>query len=138
MKCVHVTLLFGTLLSLSSVGISTPKADASKPQSALVLENLHKSALKGTTGTEVIVSRVTIPPNITMPRHWHPGEEFAYILKGSVVLWKKGKPDVLGKEGEVVKVPFKQIHTAITNEEGATILVFRVHEQGKPERVRVD
>ena len=39
------------------------------------------------------------------------------------------------REGDVVKVPLKQIHTAITGDEGVTILVFRVHEAGKPERV---
>jgi hypothetical protein len=37
-----------------------------------------------------------------------------------------------------LKVPLKQVHTAITTEEGATILVFRVHELGKPERVPVE
>jgi hypothetical protein len=34
-----------------------------------------------------------------------------------------------------VKVPFKQIHSAKTQNEGAVILVFRVHESGQPERI---
>lgn len=42
------------------------------------------------------------------------------------------------KKGQVVKVPLKQVHTAITADEGVTLLVFRVHEQGEPERVPVD
>jgi quercetin dioxygenase-like cupin family protein len=70
-----------------------------------------------------------------LPKHWHPGEEFAYILKGSVTLWQKGKDDLVGEQGDVVKIPLEQVHTAITKEEGATVLVFRVHEQGKPERI---
>jgi quercetin dioxygenase-like cupin family protein len=104
----------------------------------LKLENLLKAQLESVDGTEVIVSRVTMPPNTSLPKHWHPGEEFGYVLEGSVVLWQDGKDDIVGKKGDVVKVPLKQVHTAITKDEGATILVFRVHEQGKPERVPVE
>ena len=106
--------------------------------SGLKLENLLKAKLEGVDGTEVIVSRVSIPANTSLPKHWHPGEEFAYILEGSVILWQDGKDDIVGKKGDVVTVPLKQVHTAMTEDEGATILVFRVHEQGKPERVPVE
>ena len=103
-----------------------------------VLENLMKSQLEGVKDTEIIVSRVTIPPNTSLPKHWHPGEEFAYVLEGSAVLLQEGKDEVIGKKGDVFKVPLNQIHTAMTTEEGATILVFRVHEFGKPERTIVE
>lgn len=104
----------------------------------LKLENLMKERLEGVPNTEVVVSKVQIPPNTTLPKHWHPGEEFAYVIKGSVTLWQKDKDDLLIKEGEAGKVPLKQIHTAKTGEEGVTLLVFRVHEEGKPERIKVD
>jgi hypothetical protein len=35
-------------------------------------------------------------------------------------------------------VPYKQIHTAVTKDESATILVFRVHHEGEPVRVNVE
>ena len=97
-----------------------------------------KAKLEGVADTEVVVSKVEIPPNKSLPKHWHPGEEFAYVLAGSVTLWQKGKPDIAVKQGEVVKVPLKQIHTSITGPEGVTLLVFRVHELGKPERVKAE
>ena len=96
------------------------------------------SQLELVEGMEVVVSHVEIPPNTTLPKHWHPGEEFVYILKGSEVLWQKDKSDTHLKKGDVFKVPLRQIHTAKTGEEGATVLVFRVHEQGKPIRVNVE
>ena len=102
------------------------------------LENLMRTMLEGVEGTEIIVSRVTIPPNSSLPKHWHPGEEFAYVLEGSVTLWQEGKEDIVGTAGTVLKVPLKQVHTAITSEEGGTVLVFRVHEKGQPERVPVE
>lgn len=101
------------------------------------LENLLRSQLQGAKGTEVIVSRVTLEPNATLPKHWHPGEEFAYLLKGDVVLWQKGKKDSRFKAGEVAQIPLKQVHTATAGSQGATILVFRVHESGQPERTLV-
>jgi quercetin dioxygenase-like cupin family protein len=117
---------------------STPADNASAGKPGPKLENLLKAELARVEGTEVIVSRVTIPPHTSLPKHWHPGEEFGYVLEGTVILWQEGEDDIVAKEGEVLKVPLKQVHTAITTDEGATVLVFRVHEQGKPERILVE
>ena len=106
--------------------------------SALKMDNLMTSQLQAVEGTEGIVSRVEIPPNTTLPKHWHPGEEFAYVLQGSVIVWQKDKPDTYLKKGDVFKVPLEQIHTAKTEEEGVIVLVFRVHEEGQPNRVKVE
>lgn len=99
------------------------------------LETLLQAVLEGVDGTEVVVSRVTIPPHTSLPKHWHPGEEFAYVLSGKVTLWQKGRAEIECGPGQIVKVPLKQVHTAITKDVGATILVFRVHELGRPERI---
>jgi len=104
----------------------------------LKIDNILTSQLELVAGTEIIISHVEIPANTTLPKHWHPGEEFVYVLEGSEVLWQKDKPDVHLKKGDVFKVPLKQIHTAKTGEEGVTILVFRVHEKGQPVRVIVE
>ena len=119
-------------------GVSTGQSGASKSGGRPVLKNLLSTELEGVDGTEVIVSHVTIPPHTSLPKHWHPGEEFAYVLEGSVTLWQKGKADVVGRAGEVMKVPLKQVHTAMTGDDGVKLLVFRVHEQGQPERVPAD
>jgi len=103
----------------------------------IMFADLLTSQLEGAPGTEVIVSITTVPPNTTLPKHWHPGEEFAYILEGSIVLWQEGKPDEIYRKGDVGKVPLKQVHTVATKEESATILVFRVHESDQPGRVLV-
>jgi quercetin dioxygenase-like cupin family protein len=104
----------------------------------LALENLMRASLEGVEGTEVIVSRVTIPPNTELPRHWHPGEEFAYVIEGSVTLWQEGEDDIVMKAGGVGKVPLRKVHTAMTGDEGCELIVFRVHAHGEPGRVLVD
>jgi len=134
------SVLFGILVLLQStlLGHGDPMEEKAAGKPGVKLETLLEAVLEGVDGTEVIVSRVTLPPNTSLPKHWHPGEEFAYVLEGSVVLWQKGKEDIVGKQGDALKVPLKQVHTAITKDEGATILVFRVHEEGQPERVPVE
>ena len=97
--------------------------------------NLLATQLIGPKNTEVVVSRVTVPPYTKLPKHWHPGEEFAYILEGSLTLWQEGKADEVYKKGDVGVVPYKQNHTIMTQDEGVTVLVFRVHELGQPERI---
>ena len=113
-------------------------ADESSSVPGPVLETLLSTQLEGVEGTEVIVSRVVIPPNASLPKHWHPGEEFAYILEGSAIVRRDGEADVTVSKGDVAKIPLRRIHTAVTTDQGATILVFRIHAIGKPERVLVD
>ena len=100
--------------------------------------NLLTYQLQGIEGTEVVVSHVTVPPNTTVPKHWHPGEEFAYILEGSLVLCLENDPEMVFKKGDACVVPWKRVHTVRTRDESLTILVFRVHELGQPERVLVE
>mgnify|MGYP001432547803 CR=1 FL=1 len=136
MTSVLVTLALGTLATVPA-SASDPDPAAS-PATGPALETLLRAELEGFAGGEVIVSRVTIPPHTSLPKHWHPGEEFAYVLEGSCHLWQEGEEDIVAREGDVLAVPLKQGHTAVTRDEGVTILVFRVHEAGQPERVPVE
>ena len=101
----------------------------------LKIDNILTSELDLVEGAEVVVSHIEIPADTVLPKHWHPGEEFAYVLEGSLILWQKDKPDTHLKKGDVLKVPLEQVHTAKTGKEGVKVLVFRVHESGKPVRV---
>ena len=140
-------LLMATILAFAGLSCSGEAAQAEPQETKDVLagtipglriDNIMTSQLELVEGTEVIVSHVEIPANTILPKHWHPGEEFVYVLEGSEVLWQKDKPETHLKKGDVFKVPLRQIHTASTGEEGATVLVFRVHEMGQPVRVNVE
>jgi len=100
--------------------------------------NLMRAELESAEGLEVVVSLVEIPPETRLPVHTHPGEEFAYVIEGSLVLWQEGKDDIRVTAGEAERVPLAQVHTTFTEKEPAKILVFRVHKQGEPERILVE
>jgi quercetin dioxygenase-like cupin family protein len=109
----------------------------SVPPAELKLENLLRQALDDdfVADREIVVSYVEIPPNMTMDRHWHPGEEFQYYLDGEVEIAIDGQPSIIGRPGEVGHVPYRAMHTAITGPEGARLLVFRVHTKDEPVRI---
>ena len=130
MRTLFISSLMVGLISTPAVADDTAK----KPNLATLLSG----QLERVEDTEFVVSRVQIPPNMSLPKHWHPGEEFVYVISGRVTLWQKDKEELVFGAGDAAKVPLKQIHTASTGEEGVDLVVFRVHEKGKPERVLVD
>ena len=99
--------------------------------------NLIQAQLTGTNGKEVIMSHVTLPPNFTLPKHFHPGEEFAYVINGSFTLYDDEGNKKKYEKGGYDVVPYKKVHYISSGDEGAELLVFRVHEQGEAERVLV-
>ena len=84
------------------------------------------------------MSRVSFPPHTELPWHWHPGEEFFYVIEGSITLKRRGESDVPKVEGDVQKIAPEVIHTGLTGEQGAELVIFRVHAAGEPERYLVD
>ena len=89
---------------------------------------------------EVVTSLVELPPSFELPIHRHPGEEFAYVIDGAIFYWQHGT----GEErhmpaGSFMKVPLGAVHSVRTgDDQGAKLIVFRVHTPGAPERELVD
>ncbi len=88
-------------------------------------------------GLEVIISDVVIPPNTTVPRHYHPGEEFIYVLEGSAMHVEEGKPDQLLRAGDAYVIPARAVHAPRGGPSGGRAVIFRLHVEGKEERVLV-
>ena len=129
----------GLVLGLAIGGLhSSSLAEEAAQPAAAGAETLLTSELEDIEGYEVLVSRVTLPPHFTLPKHWHPGVEISFLLEGSAVLWQEGETEIAAKQGDVLEVPPKKVHSASTSDEGATVLVVRIHEKGKPERVLVE
>ncbi len=88
-------------------------------------------------GLEVIISDVVIPPNATVPRHYHPGEEFLYVIEGSAVHVEEGKDDRILSAGDAYVIPPRAIHAPRGGPDGVRAIVFRVHVEGADERTLV-
>ena len=128
------------LVLVALVGVYPMVGHAKEPsQNASVQAgNLLRESIAGADGKEVIVSRVSFPPHTELPWHWHPGEEFFYVIEGSVTLKQRGEPDLTAAQGGAQKIAPQVIHTGRTGEQGAELVIFRVHATGEPERYLVD
>jgi quercetin dioxygenase-like cupin family protein len=144
MKLRMPFILSVAILAIAWSGLCEENDTGKKPDilagtiEGLSVDNILTSQLELAEGVEVVVSHVVVPPNTELPKHWHPGEEFAYVIDGSFILWQDGKTEIHFKKGDAAKIPLKQVHSARTTDSPATILVFRVHESGQPVRVLVE
>jgi len=89
-------------------------------------------------GLEVIISDVVIPAGATVPRHYHPGEEFVYVIEGSAVHIEDGKDDQILSAGDAYVIRPEAEHAPRGGPDGARAIVFRVHKNGLPERVNIN
>ena len=94
-----------------------------------------RSPVLSTPGIEEIVSDVVIPPNGQVARHYHPGEEFLYLIEGTAIHVEEGKADRPLKAGDSYAIPPRAIHAPKGGPDGARAIVFRVHLAGQPERI---
>lgn len=88
-------------------------------------------------GLEVIISDVFIPAGVEVPRHYHPGEEFLYVIEGSAMHVEEGKPDRLLTAGDAYVIAPEVIHAPYGGPEGGRAVVFRLHVSGREERYLV-
>ncbi len=143
------SLIALTALLMSSCTMSSGKKAADTQVENAPVENAEyqpppgsnqmlRAPITNADGLEVIVSDVVIPPNKTVPRHYHPGEEFIYVIEGSAVHVEEGKPDQILKAGDTYVIPPQAEHAPRGGAEGARAIVFRVHVQGEEERTLVE
>lgn len=115
------TITTGILLT-----IATSSTVAAPPNP----ETLIDSPIEAISSHRAIMSRVTLPANTVLPRHFHPSEEYLYVISGATTLKIDGQPDVLLKAGMAHQIPAKAVHTAETGDTNSKVIVFRVHPKG--------
>ncbi|HUL74126.1 MAG TPA: cupin domain-containing protein [Vicinamibacterales bacterium] len=80
-----------------------------------------------------VMSRSEFMPGASSGRHFHPGEEFGYVLEGTLELTVDGKPPQRLKAGDVIYMPAGTIHDARNVGPGTLkVLSTYVLEKGKP------
>ena len=131
---IRMLLLAALTVMCSTIGNATEPSAAPSVQA----ENLLREPILGVEGKEIIVSRVSFPPHTVLPWHWHPGEEFFYVIEGSVTLKRRGQDDMPTAAGDAQKIAPEVVHTGQTGEQGAELVIFRVHASGEPERYLMD
>lgn len=82
--------------------------------------------------TEVVVSRLVVPPGGIVPPHTHPGVETAYVIAGSLTeIWKQGERDL--HPGEMLTFPEGQVHgLEVVGKKALILLTIHIVAKGEP------
>jgi quercetin dioxygenase-like cupin family protein len=95
---------------------------------------LLRTDVAGVEGKEAVIVVAEIAPGATTGKHWHAGQEFAYVLEGSLSLSVDGKPAVTFTPGEAFQQPPQQVHEGQNASATAPvkILAFYIADKGQP------
>lgn len=132
MKRTAVMLIVSLAVGFVLGAVSGQKSNA-QPTPAKTATLLQTDVV-GLPGKEVVVQAVDFAPGATSGKHTHPGHEVAYILAGSATRYVEGKGWVPAKPGDVFYIPDHVVHETknLSTTEELKLLVFRIHEKGKP------
>ncbi len=87
--------------------------------------------------TEVTMLRITIGPNTTLPMHFHPVINIAYMLSGELtVISRKGEEKVIKKGDPLVELVNQDHYGVNRGDKPVEILVVYIGEEGKPITVK--
>jgi quercetin dioxygenase-like cupin family protein len=122
-------VVLGILLSQSGVAFADD----------LTRTVLMKKDLEGAPGKEVTVFLAEYKPGGKSGKHYHPGQEFIYVISGQGSMREAGKPAVEMKPGVVLyfqsdpKNPgYVHEATDLGQTEGMKLLVILITEKGQP------
>ena len=125
--------------ALSAVAIIVIAVLGTAPAYAQQRSVLSKTDISDTPGKEGVMLSVVIPPALVGGKHYHPGDEFLYLVEGSLTIEIDGNAPVTLKPGETVHIPGKAIHRALNPNATAParVLTFGVFQKGQPDTTPV-
>lgn len=109
-------------------------ADAPAPAPAPVRTILERHDQTAVSGKEIVLGTAVLPPGSAVGFHTHPGDEVGYVLKGPLVLKKKGEPDRILKTGDSFFNARGEVHSLATlpGGEGGTAVSTWIIDKGQP------
>lgn len=130
-----LTLALTVGIALGVVGTQAVNAQQAPMKRTVLLQ----TDLAGIEGKEAVLALVEFAPGAVTEPHYHPGEELAYLLEGTISFEAKGQPPITFKPGDSFHQPPKQVHSVknLSSTMPAKALAFTISEKGLPLTVPV-
>jgi quercetin dioxygenase-like cupin family protein len=95
---------------------------------------LQRTELADAKGSEAILVLRELPPGAESGKHTQPGNEFCYIVEGSVIFEAEGKAPVTLKAGESFQTRAGEVHNVKNASSSAPgiALAFYIAKKGTP------
>jgi quercetin dioxygenase-like cupin family protein len=127
-------LLITAALSFSdsSVAVEPPSASTAAPAPVRTILERHDQT--GVPNKEILLGTAVLSAGTVIGFHTHAGDEFGYILKGPLVLRRKGEPDRILNTGDTFFNARGVIHSLATlpGSDGGTALSTWIIDKGQP------
>ena len=85
-------------------------------------------------GHSLILGDLNMAPGAPIPRHYHHGEEYIYLLGGSATVSRAGQPDVVLHAGEGLIITPGVVHWGLAGPEGMRAISAWVKDDLRPLR----
>jgi quercetin dioxygenase-like cupin family protein len=136
---------FALLLAVALAGCTgagTARVAGGAPTGAIAtyepppgINEVLEGAIEAAPGHELVMGDLVIAPGGAIPRHFHAGEEFIYVLGGTTTVARTGHPEVVLGPGEGVRVAPGVIHWGNAGPQGARIISAWVKPVDGPLRI---
>lgn len=93
---------------------------------------IFREATAAARGHELIVADLLLPANAVGEPHYHPWEEYLYVIEGAAILDIEGMEQRSLGAGESFVIPAEMAHTPKAGPDGIRAIVIRVHDEGDP------
>lgn len=93
---------------------------------------VFREATAAAPGHELIVADLNLAPNAVGEAHYHPWEEYLYVIEGSALLEINGQAPRQLLAGEHFVIPRQTVHIPRAGAQGVRAIVVRVHDEGDP------
>ena len=107
-------------------------------QPAPGVNEVLRGPIEAAPGYELVTGDLVTPPGGEIPPHYHHGEEFIYVLGGSVTASRAGYADVQLAPGDGLRVAPGIVHWGRAGPEGARVISSWVKPLDQPLRVPVE
>jgi quercetin dioxygenase-like cupin family protein len=115
-----------------AVLVTSVRAEDTKSPQQVVRNILEKHDQSGVTDKEIVTGVVTFPSGSSIGFHTHPGDETAYVARGSVVLKAQGQADHTVVAGASFFNTRGVVHSVVAGPDGATVVSTWIVDKGAP------
>jgi quercetin dioxygenase-like cupin family protein len=120
------------ILALALAGCTATPPPAAGYLPPIGSNTVFDTAPGAAPGHRLIVADLRLGPDAVGAAHYHPWEEFLYVIEGEALVEMPGEPVRRVAAGESFIIPPHTIHTPRAGPAGVRAIVTRVHVAGDP------